>query len=110
MSQPNKFAAALNRGASPPAETDTENATGAAVAEPPVLEVSIPKKTPKATQKPSRSKKKHVGGYFDPAVSRQLREIALNEDKSVQDLIAEAIDMVFQSRGKPTIASKPDAA
>lgn len=57
--------------------------------------------------RPSRKSTKHVGGYFDPAVSRQLREIALAEDSSVQALLGEAIDMLFQSRRKPTIAARP---
>lgn len=57
--------------------------------------------------RPSRKSTKHIGGYFDPAVSKQLREIALAEDSSVQALLGEAIDMLFQSRRKPMIASKP---
>ncbi len=60
--------------------------------------------------RPSRKSTKHVGGYFDPAVSKQLREIALAEDSSVQALLAEAIDMVFQSRRKPLIAQRPKAS
>lgn len=56
--------------------------------------------------RPSRQQTKHVGGYFDPAVSKQLREIAVQEDSSLQSLLAEAIDMLFQSRRKPTIAQK----
>ena len=58
-------------------------------------------------ERPSRRTTKHIGGYFDPAVSRQLREIALAEDSSVQALLGEALDMLFQSRRKPTIATKP---
>ena len=57
-------------------------------------------------RRPSRRAAKHIGGYFDPAVSKQLRAIALDEDSSLQALLAEAIDMLFQSRRKPTIASK----
>ena len=57
--------------------------------------------------RPSRKSTKHVGGYFDPTVSRQLREIALAEDSSVQALLGEAIDMLFQSRRKPMIATHP---
>jgi hypothetical protein len=57
--------------------------------------------------RPSRKSTKHVGGYFDPAVSKQLRQIALEEDSSVQALLGEAIDMLFQSRRKPMIASRP---
>ena len=84
----NKFAAALKPAA--PVE-----------AEPPAPAVS-----PHA--RPSRKSTKHVGGYFDPAVSKQLREIALHEDSSVQALLGEAIDMLFQSRRKPTIATRPE--
>ena len=54
--------------------------------------------------RPSRRGVKHVGGYFGPEVSKQLRQIALDEDSSVQELLAEALDMLFHSRQKPTIA------
>ena len=53
---------------------------------------------------PSRRGKKAVGGHFDPAVSRQLREIALHEDSSVQELLKEALNDLFVKRGKPPIA------
>lgn len=56
--------------------------------------------------RPSRRAAKHIGGYFDPSVSKQLRAIALEEDSSVQALLAEAINMLFQSRRKPTIAAR----
>lgn len=56
--------------------------------------------------RPSRKDTKHVGGYFSPEVSKQLRQIALDENSSVQVLLAEAIDMLFHSRKKPTIAQK----
>ena len=62
--------------------------------------------TPSVHARPSRKSTKHVGGYFDPAVSKQLREIALEEDSSLRTLLGEAIDMLFQSRRRPTIASK----
>lgn len=57
-------------------------------------------------KRPCRVEKKHVGGYYDPEVSKQLRLIAVDEDSSVQALLAEAIDMLFQSRQKPTITQK----
>ena len=59
--------------------------------------------------RPSRRGAKHVGGYFEPQVSKQLRQIALDEDSSVQELLAEALDMLFHSRQKPTIARKPES-
>lgn len=90
----NKFAAALKP---KPASVDTEDVTQQGKGTSPAL----------AHARPSRKSTKHVGGYFDPAVSRQLREIALAEDSSVQALLGEAIDMLFQSRRKPTIAARP---
>ncbi|WP_295629085.1 ribbon-helix-helix domain-containing protein [uncultured Nitrosomonas sp.] len=56
--------------------------------------------------RPSRKNTKHIGGYFSEEVSKQLRQIALDEDSSVQQLLGEALDMIFHSRKKPTIAQK----
>lgn len=89
----NKFAAALRK----PKEAQ-------AVDQP--AEPTAKEATSNSSTRPSRRNTKHIGGYFDPAVSKQLREIALHEDSSVQALVAEAIDMLFQSRRKPTIAKK----
>lgn len=60
-------------------------------------------------ERSARKGAKHVGGYFPPAVSKQLRQIALDEDTSVQNLLAEALDMVFHSRKMPTIATQKAA-
>lgn len=43
---------------------------------------------------------KHVGGYFPPTVSKRLRQMATEEETTVQDLLAEALELLFQSRGK----------
>ena len=56
--------------------------------------------------RPSRKNTKHIGGYFSDEVSKQLRQIALDEDSTVQQLLGEAIDMILHSRQKPTIAQK----
>ena len=53
---------------------------------------------------PSRRGTKAVSGHFDPAVSRQLRAIALDEDSSVQELLREALNDLFIKRGKAPIA------
>ncbi len=53
----------------------------------------------------SRQGKKTIAGHFDPAVSRQLKEIALAEDSSVQALLQEALNDLFTKRGKSPIAS-----
>ena len=53
---------------------------------------------------PSREGKKTVAGHFDPAVSRQLRQIALDENRTVQELLREALNDLFAKRSKPPIA------
>ena len=52
----------------------------------------------------SRQGKKTIAGHFDPLVSRQLREIALAEDSSVQELLREALNDLFLKRSRPPIA------
>lgn len=52
----------------------------------------------------SRTGKKVVSGYFDPAVSRLLRAIALEEDTSLQALLGEAINDLLAKRGRPPVA------
>ena len=42
---------------------------------------------------------KHVGGYFAPAVSKRLRQMAFEEDSTVQELLGEALELLFRSRG-----------
>lgn len=66
---------------------------------------------PRATTPAASSKKrgKHIGGYFAPEVSRQLRQVALDENSSVQALLGEALDLLFESRRLPTIAGQPDS-
>ena len=58
-----------------------------------------------ATRAAAREGAKHIGGYFAPEVSKQLRALAVSEDTTVQALLAEALNMLFQSRRLPTIAS-----
>ena len=41
---------------------------------------------------------KHVGGYFPPAVSKRLRQMAFEEDTTVQELLGEALEMLFRTR------------
>ena len=53
---------------------------------------------------PSRAGKKAIAGFFDPAVSRQLKEIGLQKDKSVQALLAEALNDLFEKHGRSRIA------
>ncbi|NMG11354.1 ribbon-helix-helix domain-containing protein [Brasilonema sp. UFV-L1] len=45
---------------------------------------------------PSRQGKKAIAGHFDPAVSKQLKQLALSQDKTVQTLLAEALNDLFE--------------
>jgi hypothetical protein len=53
---------------------------------------------------PSRAGKKALIGYYDPAVSKQLKQLGLDKDLTVQDLLGEAVNDLFQKYKKPTIA------
>ncbi len=78
-----------------------------ASAEPPVRSDDVDKAVKKSkSARPSRAGTKAISGHFDPAVSRQLKQIALNEDSSVQELLGEALNLLFESRGVPQIAPK----
>lgn len=49
---------------------------------------------------PSRVGKKAIACYFDPAVSKQLKRIALDRDLSVQALLSGALATSFRSTGQ----------
>jgi hypothetical protein len=62
-------------------------------------------KAGEAARARARDGAKHIGGYFAPEVSKQLRALAVAEDTTVQDLLAEALNMLFQSRRLSMIAA-----
>ena len=53
---------------------------------------------------PCRQGKKAVTGFFDPVVSRQLKQLALDEDKTIQLLITEALNDLFVKYNQKPIA------
>ena len=53
---------------------------------------------------PSREKKKHIGGYFDKAVYRQMKHIGVEKNMTTQDILAAALNAWFQMHDKPPIA------
>ena len=67
-----------------------------------------PKAAPTPTNgpaSPSREGKKAIAGFFDPAVSRQLKQIGLERgDISVQDMLKEALNDFFTKHGRSAIA------
>jgi len=81
------------------ATRSTESAPVPPAASPPSAE------TPRfVARTPSRVGKKTIAAHFDPAVSRQLKEIGIARDRSTQDLLREAINDLFTKYGKPPIA------
>ena len=62
--------------------------------------------TPKPTPivPPSRQGKKMISGHFDKDVHRQLKMLALERDTSIQDLLGEALNALFERNNKPPIA------
>ncbi len=55
-------------------------------------------------QPPSRRGKKALTGYFDPEVLKQLKFMAVAEDRTVQALMNEALNELFKKYGKPHVA------
>lgn len=54
----------------------------------------------------SRTGTKQIAGHFPPEVAWQLRELAVQRRKTVQNLLAEALNDLFQKYGKTEIAPK----
>jgi hypothetical protein len=52
----------------------------------------------------SRATTRAVGGHFDPAVQRQIRQMALDKDSTVQELLREALNDIFIKYNQNPIA------
>jgi hypothetical protein len=59
-----------------------------------------PPEPPLRQEKNSRAGKKAVAGYFSPELSRALNILAIEQDKSLQALLGEAIDDLLRKYGK----------
>lgn len=59
------------------------------------------------TQEAGPRRHVHIGAYFSPEVSRQLKVIGAEEGVTLRALMGEALDLLFANRGKPTIAQDP---
>lgn len=60
--------------------------------------------SPNPHYRPGRARKTNITGYFPPEVKRQLRLLAAERDTTMQDLLAEALNTLFATHGKPEIA------
>ena len=63
-----------------------------------------PQSSAKSEIPPSRVGKKAIAGHFDPVVGKQLRQLALDNDTTVQALLEEALNDLFLKYGKSPIA------
>jgi hypothetical protein len=60
---------------------------------------------PKSPSRPkSRLGKKVISGFFDKEVSRQLSRLAIDQDRTKEDLLREAINDLFAKYHLPSIA------
>ncbi len=57
-----------------------------------------------AEKRTGRDGMKTIGGHFDPAVSKQLRIMAVEQDSTVQRLLTEALNDFFVKHSKSPIA------
>ena len=58
---------------------------------------AAPARPPSAAK--AAAKRKHIGGYFSPAIAKQLRLLASEEETTVQELLTEALTLLFAKRG-----------
>src|SRR3954452_6772409 len=63
-----------------------------------------------AARSSTRGGKRVVSVFVTPETWKQLRLICLDQEKSLQDLMIEAIDAIFERRGLARIAAEPPAA
>ncbi len=87
------LSAALHEATGRKAQNDTNALPPAAPAAPKLIGVPA-----------SRRGQKVISGHFDPAVSRQFQQLALERDDTVQGLLAEAINDLFVKYQRNPIA------
>lgn len=54
--------------------------------------------------RPSREGKQLIAGHFPKSVAKQLKLLSVEDDTTVQELLGEALDLLFVKKGKARIA------
>jgi hypothetical protein len=54
--------------------------------------------------RPSREGKQLIAGHFPKSVAKQLKLLSVEDDTTVQELLAEALDLLFVKKGRARIA------
>ena len=52
----------------------------------------------------NKADKRLIGGHFTPEVQQQVRVIAATQDTTIQALLTEALNDLFEKQGYPRIA------
>ncbi|KAA2211419.1 ribbon-helix-helix domain-containing protein [Teichococcus oryzae] len=105
MNRPNSLQAILAREAAAPAELKTEERSKPPAKSHPALKGPTPPEAEASTKfyRPSRDGRRFLGGHFDPAVVRQMKLLAVEEDTTTQALLEEALNLLFVKKGKGKI-------
>lgn len=67
-----------------------------------------PEAVAKSAVPASRLGKKQVAFFVDGDTKRQLDRLAFDEEKSLQQVMNEALNLLFQSRGMARVADQQD--
>jgi hypothetical protein len=59
-----------------------------------------------ASEQPSRTGKRAVGGHFEPKVAQAIRILAAGKDTTVQVVLAQALNDYFQKNGLERLADE----
>lgn len=54
--------------------------------------------------RPSRKGKKALGAHFDPVVVMELKILAAKQDRTLQSLVGESLNLLFEKYGMDTVA------
>ncbi len=80
-------------------DSQKEDAAADKAARQPIAKIRTVSPTPS-----NRLGKKSITGWFDSEVLKQLKMIGLDKDKSIQQMVGEALNDYFAKNGKPQIA------
>lgn len=72
----------------------------------PEPEAAPPPPQPRQPAAPSRQETKAITVHFPEDVRRQLKSLAAEEGRSMEDMVAEAFNLLFARHRKPEIAPR----
>ena len=61
------------------------------------------KPTTKKAEQRGRVGMKHVGGYYPPECLKAIKSVGLEEDMTIQEMTARAMNMFLESHGKAPV-------